>query len=75
MNAVAFVVSPSRLLVEIGLVDLGVVLPFVRYSVFGEDRTYRAHRFTRAAVDALIGVDEIHVVCIRCIYAVNRADI
>src|SRR5437016_1552541 len=67
--------SPTRLLVEVGLVDLGVVLPLIRHSIFWKDRAHRAHRFARSAIDAFIGMDEIHVVCIRCIYAVNRTHI
>src|SRR6267378_4593546 len=67
--------SPTRLLVEIGLVDLGVVLPFVRHCVFRENRAHGTHRLAGAAVDAFIGMDEVHVVCIRCIYAVNGTDI
>src|SRR5438552_1736117 len=75
LEAVALMVSTTRLLVEICFVDLGVILPFVRHSILGKDRAYRTHRLACTAVDALVGMDEVHVVCIRCIYAVNRTDI
>src|SRR5213083_2010969 len=75
LEAVALIVSTTRLLVEICFVDLGVILPFVRHSILGKDRAYRTHRLACTAVDALVGMDEVHVVCIRCIYAVNGTDI
>ena len=69
-------VSPSKLLlVEVVLVDLGVVLPLVRYRILGEDRAHRTHGLTRAAVDAFIGMDEVHVVRVGRINAVHRTDI
>ena len=74
-EAVAVRQSPTKLLVEIVLVDLDVVLPLVGHGIFRKDRAHRTHGFTCTAVNAFIRMDEVHVVCIRCIYAVNRADI
>jgi hypothetical protein len=70
-----FARSPSRLLVEVGLVDLRVVLPLVRHRVFGKDRAHWTNRLACAAVDALIRMDVVHIVCICRINAVNWAHI
>src|SRR6266508_1271655 len=72
----ADLLSPSKLLlVEVVLVDLGVVLPLVRDRIFWEDRAHRTNRLTCTAVDALIGMDEVHLVRVSCINAVNRTDV
>ena len=72
----ADLVSPSKLLlVEVVLIHLDVVFPLIRYGVLGEDRAHRAHRLACAAVDALIGVNEVHVVRVGCIDTVHRANI
>src|SRR3954469_9311332 len=63
-----------ELLVEVVLVHLDVALPLVRYRILREDRAHRADRFTCAAVDALIRVDEVHDVRVGRIYAVTRAN-
>src|SRR2546428_9341357 len=64
--SVADLLSPRHLLlVEIVLVDLGEVLPLIGHRVLGKDRAHRTDRLTRAAVDALVGMDEVHVVCVR----------
>src|SRR5882724_4644948 len=54
----------SRVVLEELLVQLDVVLPVRRSLVLGEDRLHRAHRLARAAVDALIRVDEEHVLAL-----------
>src|SRR5437773_3953093 len=64
-----------RLFVEVVLVDLGVVLPFVGDSVLGEDRAHRTYRLAGAAVDALIRMDEVHVVCISRIDTVHGTNV
>jgi hypothetical protein len=63
------------LLVEIDLVDLDVVLPFVGHCVLGKDRADRADRLTGTAIDALIGVDEIHVVGISGVNTIHRTNV
>src|SRR3989442_14502632 len=63
------------LLVEVGLVDLDVVLPLIGDGILREDRAHRTYGFARATVDALIGMDEVQLVCIGCINAVHRADV
>jgi hypothetical protein len=65
----------AALLVEVGLVHLDVALPFVRDGILGKDRADRAHRLTCTTVDALVGVDEVHIVRVGRIYAVDRTDI
>src|SRR5258706_13031771 len=68
--------SPNELLlVEVDLVHLDVVLPFVRHSVFRKDRANGTDGLAGTAVDALIGVDEVHVVRVGRINAVNRAHV
>src|SRR5947207_1655492 len=47
-----------RVVLEELLVELDEALPLVRGLVLGEDRLHRAHRLTRPAVDALVGMDE-----------------
>ena len=62
------------LLVEVGLVELGVILPLFRHRILREDRAHRADRLAGAAVDALIWMDEVLIVRVRRVDAVNRAD-
>src|SRR5579859_5545120 len=60
---------------EIVGVDLGVVLPLVRDRILGKDRGHRAFRLAGSAVDALVGVDEVHRVLVLGVDAVDRADV
>src|SRR6266550_593142 len=67
--------NPRILLVEVDLVDLDVALPFIGNGIFWKDRAHRTDGFARTAIDALVRVDEVHLVCIGCINAVNRTDV
>src|SRR5216683_1824019 len=64
---------PTRLLtiLEIVGVDLDVFAPLLGHLVLGEDGVHGARIDAGAAVDALIGIDEIHV---RCVVSVNTVD-
>lgn len=53
------------------LVDVG--LQRCRHIFFGEDRSYRALRFTGSTIDALIGVDVELIFSF--VYAVNWTDV
>ena len=56
-----------------GVVDLDEGVPLVRERVLGEDRLDRALRLARAAVDALLGIDDEDAA--ELVDAVDRADI
>src|SRR5688572_9295319 len=60
---------------EVVGVDLDVLLLIVGHGILGEDRGHRALRFARSAVDALVGVDEVHRVIVGRVDAVDRADV
>src|SRR4051812_26007945 len=62
-----------RVVLEERLVELDEALPLVRGLVLGKDRLHRTHRLTRAAVDALVGMNEQLRVAL--INAVNGADL
>ncbi len=55
------------------VVDLDEGVPLVRQGVLGEDRLHRALRFARAAIYALLGVDDQHP--LEHVDAIDRADI
>ena len=57
----------------VGVVDLDERVPLVRQRVLGEDRLDRALRFARAAIDALLRVDDEDPVGL--VDAVDRADV
>src|SRR5438477_215997 len=63
------------LLLEVVGVDLDEVPPLLRDLVLGEDGVDRAGIDAGAAVDALVGVDEVHVGRIVGVDAVDRADL
>ena len=63
------------LLLEVVGVDLDVFAPLLRDLVLGEDGVDRARINARAAVDALIRVDEIHGRCVVGVNTVHGADL
>src|SRR5688500_7427434 len=58
---------------RVRVVDLHEGLPLVGERILGEDRLHRALRFARAAVDALLGIDDQHPV--ELVDAVHWADV
>src|SRR5579862_4068197 len=62
-----------RSLLEVVGVDLDVLTPFRRRFRFFEDRVHRALRNARSAIDALIGMDVVHVVLVLGVNAVHWA--
>src|SRR4051794_21320579 len=63
------------LLLEVGGVDGQVVLPLLRRVLLVVDRVDRADRLARPAVDALVRVDEVHVLGVVRVDAVDRPDL
>src|SRR5947208_168018 len=64
-----------ELLLEVVRVDLDEALPFVRQVRLEEDRLDGALRRADAAVDALVRIDEVHVVVIGGVDAIHGADL
>src|SRR5579859_5717066 len=74
----ACLATPLRLLellLEVVGVDLDEVAPLCRHLVLGEDGVDRARIHASAAVDALVGIDVVHVRGVVGVDAVDRADL
>src|SRR4029079_5868973 len=67
--------AATLLVREVIGVDLDVVGPLLRHRVLGKDRGHRALGLAGAAVDALIGVDEVHRILVGGVDAIDRADV
>src|SRR5437870_3732856 len=67
--------AKARLLLEVVVVDLDEVCPLGRDLVLGEDRVHRARIHARAAVDALVRVDVVHVRGVVGVDAVDGANL
>src|SRR5207248_6012637 len=65
----------SKLLLEVVGVDLDVVAPLCRHLVLGEDGVDRARVHASTAVDALVGIDVVHVRGVVGVDAVDRTDL
>src|SRR5258708_15168069 len=60
---------------EIVSVDLDEIAPLVRNLVLGKDRVDRTRGHARAAVDALVRVDVIHLSSVVGVHAIHRTDL
>src|SRR6202171_1860480 len=60
---------------EIVGVDLDEIAPLLRNLILGKDRINRTGVHARAAVDALVRIDEIHLRCVVGMDAVHRTDL
>src|SRR6266700_7931757 len=67
--------AKSGLLLEVVDVDLDELRPLPRHLVLREDGVHRAGVDAGAAVDALIGIDVVHVGVVVGVDAVDRADL
>src|SRR5258708_798752 len=68
-------VAGIRLLLKIIRVDLNIVLPLIGHVGVLKDGGHRALRLAGAAIDAFIGINVIHIVFVRSMNTIYRADI